>query len=69
MTESAYGVIAPKFGLPSAEAVQQLFMNFVPMARLGSADDVAHAALYLASDESLYVTGSSLMVDGGMSLQ
>ena len=36
-----------------------------PMGRLGTADEVANAALYLASDESKYVTGAALTVDGG----
>jgi 3-oxoacyl-[acyl-carrier protein] reductase len=40
----------------------------VPMRRLGSVDDVANAALYFASDEAAYVTGQSLIVDGGQIL-
>lgn len=38
----------------------------VPMQRMGTAWDVAHAALYLASDEARYVTGVLLPVDGGL---
>ena len=39
----------------------------IPMQRMGDAWDVAHAALYLASDEAKYVTGAELVVDGGLS--
>jgi NAD(P)-dependent dehydrogenase (short-subunit alcohol dehydrogenase family) len=38
----------------------------VPLGRRGDAWDVAHAALYLASDEARYVTGTELLVDGGL---
>ena len=39
-----------------------------PMGRQGSPWDVANAALFLASDESRYVTGLEMIVDGGLSL-
>ena len=39
----------------------------VPMGRIGAADDIASAALYLASDDSSYVLGAELVVDGGIS--
>lgn len=38
----------------------------VPMGRFGEADEMAKAALYLASDESSYVTGTEFLVDGGL---
>jgi NAD(P)-dependent dehydrogenase (short-subunit alcohol dehydrogenase family) len=38
-----------------------------PMGRMGTAWDIAHAALFLASDEAQYITGVSLPVDGGLS--
>ena len=37
----------------------------VPMGRMGDAWDVAHAALFLASDEARYITGTEIVVDGG----
>jgi NAD(P)-dependent dehydrogenase (short-subunit alcohol dehydrogenase family) len=40
-----------------------------PIGRIGTAEDCAWAAVYLASDESSWVTGSSLMVDGGFTCQ
>ncbi|HCL25864.1 MAG: glucose 1-dehydrogenase [SAR202 cluster bacterium] len=40
-------------------------MNRTPLGRLGRPEDVAYGALYLASDESSFVTGSELVIDGG----
>ena len=39
----------------------------IPMGRVGSADDVAYAVLYLASEESGFMTGAELVLDGGLS--
>jgi len=41
----------------------------IPLKRIGEPDDVAYAVLYLASDESKFVTGSEFRIDGGMTAQ
>ncbi|HYW27882.1 MAG TPA: 3-oxoacyl-ACP reductase FabG [Terriglobales bacterium] len=40
----------------------------IPLGRLGSVEDVAHVALFLASDEAGYITGQTIVVDGGQTL-
>jgi 3-oxoacyl-[acyl-carrier protein] reductase len=54
-------------GLDEAAQEAQLaeFGRRVPMRRVGSMDDIAHAILYLASDDAQYVTGQEIIVDGG----
>jgi len=51
----------------TAEAYQAL-MRLVPYKRIGEPDDIARAAVWLASDDSDYVNGVTLFVDGGMTL-
>jgi len=50
----------------NTEAKKQRRLVHVPMGRFGEAKEMAYAALYLASDESSYVTGTEFMVDGGL---
>lgn len=66
-------VIAPGFidtamteGL--SDATKELINTQIPLARMGSAADVAHAVKFLASDEASYITGVVLPVDGGMAM-
>jgi 3-oxoacyl-[acyl-carrier protein] reductase len=40
----------------------------VPLGRLGSVTDIANAALFFATDEAAYITGQSLVIDGGQVL-
>lgn len=50
------------------EKARQMFIDRQPMGRLGKAEEVAHVAVYLASDESAFTTGQSFFVDGGFAL-
>ena len=55
-------------GGDEAKAHERL-MRGVPLRRIGEPDDVAYAALYLASDESKFITGSEIKIDGGLLAQ
>jgi 2-keto-3-deoxy-L-fuconate dehydrogenase len=52
----------------SVDAVRQSFVDRQPMGRLGTAQEVAALALFLASDEASYITGQPHLVDGGMAM-
>jgi 2-keto-3-deoxy-L-fuconate dehydrogenase len=52
----------------SLETVRQAFVDRQPMGRLGTAEEVAALAVYLASDEASYTTGHIHLVDGGFAL-
>lgn len=54
-------------GRPRAEATE-FFDTMIPLRRHATADEVALAALYLASDESAFLTGATIPLDGGMSV-
>jgi NAD(P)-dependent dehydrogenase (short-subunit alcohol dehydrogenase family) len=64
--------IAPGFiatnmtkGVLQDEGFNKMVTGNTPLGRVGEPDDIAQAALYLASDDSKYVTGTVLYVDGG----
>jgi 3-oxoacyl-[acyl-carrier protein] reductase len=66
-------VIAPGFvksamtdALP--DAAKDALMGRIPLARMGRPEDIAGAAVYLASDEAAWVTGATLHVNGGMAM-
>jgi 2-keto-3-deoxy-L-fuconate dehydrogenase len=50
------------------EKARAMFIERQPMGRLGTAEEMAYVAIYLASDESKYMTGSSITPDGGFTL-
>ena len=52
----------------SEDAVRQAFIDRQPMGRLGTAEEVAASAVYLASDESSFTTGHIALIDGGFAL-
>jgi len=60
MTEGAAPMYDPEF----KRAVE----SFIPMGRFGTPEDVGKAVLFLASDDAAYVTGQTLIVDGGVTL-
>ena len=50
-------------------AMQQVMVSRIPLGRYGESEDVAYGVLYLASDESSFVTGGELVIDGGWTAQ
>lgn len=63
------GLIKTKFSeaLWSDQAISQRFLTRIPLNRIGTADEVAGLAVYLASDAAAYCTGGIYMLDGGYS--
>jgi NAD(P)-dependent dehydrogenase (short-subunit alcohol dehydrogenase family) len=68
MVEHSAG-LAASYAKGDVEAMWRARDAQVPMGHMGDAWDVANAALFLASDESRYVTGLELVVDGGITLK
>ena len=65
MVEHSAG-LAQSYANGDVEAMWRARDAQVPMGRMGDAWDVAYAALFLASDEAKYVTGTEIIVDGGI---
>ena len=55
--------------LLSDPAQRQDYLDSIPLGRLGTVDDIANGVLFLASDDSSFVTGSEIVIDGGLIAQ
>jgi len=62
----APGYIATEMTATLPEKVREALLEKIPLKRMGTPQDIAAATLFLASDESAYITGQVLPVDGGM---
>ena len=61
----APGVINTEMVAALTEQARKTFEGSIPLKRMGEAEDIANAMLFLASDWASYITGSVLQVDGG----
>ncbi len=61
----APGFVETPMTAPTRHAVRDRFIDTIPLGRPGSPDDIARAVLFLAGDEASWVTGETLVVDGG----
>ena len=52
--------------LQPARAFRRMVLDRIPLGRVGRPDDVARVALFLASDESEWISGANIVVDGGL---
>jgi len=60
------GYIETKMSAPSMTAYKDYFEQVIPLGHVGQAEEVAHAVLFLATDEASHISGIGLPVDGGV---
>ena len=69
MVEKEASEVLAETGASDREALLEEWRSEHPIGRLGRPEDIAYGVLYLASDESTFVTGSDLVIDGGYTAQ
>jgi len=62
----APGFIQTEMTARLSEELKKKMLEAIPLAKLGAPEDVANLCLFLASDESSYITGQTIIIDGGM---
>jgi NAD(P)-dependent dehydrogenase (short-subunit alcohol dehydrogenase family) len=55
----------PWHSIKAAEEQMKMISSTIPLGRFGTPDEIAKAVVFLASDDSSYITGAELFVDGG----
>ncbi len=64
----APGFIDTEMTKELGEKAKERFLNMIPLRRFGTPDEVAQTVLFLLSDESQYITGQTLQLDGGLGI-
>jgi NAD(P)-dependent dehydrogenase (short-subunit alcohol dehydrogenase family) len=65
----APGLVKTDFARALWEGNEEAFEKFIPLQRIGEASDIANAALFLCSDAASWITGDTMVIDGGTTLK